>query len=96
MDLSKVFDWANHDIYLTTVRRDDVNSNALQWIKSYLSAREHIVSWNQTHSPPLNLNIGVPQGSIILGSLLFLIYIYINVIVNTSTILAFILFSDVN
>ena len=48
----------------------------MQWINSYLTDSEHFVSWNQTHSPSLNLNIGVTQGSI-LGSLLFLIYLMI-------------------
>ena len=58
---------------------------------SYLSAREHFVSWNQTHSPMLNLKVGVLQ-ELILGRLLFLIYI--NDTVNSSTILSFVLFAD--
>ena len=91
MDLSKAFDCVDHNILLSKLKRYGIHETALQWINSYQSAREHFVSWNQTHSPLLNLNIGVPQGSI-LGRLLFLIYI--NEIINSSNILPFVLFVD--
>ena len=74
MDLSKAFDCVDHNILLSKLKRYGIHETALQWIKSCLWDREHFVSWNQTHSPLLNLNICVPQGSI-LGPLLFLIYI---------------------
>ena len=65
MDLSKAFDYVNHKILLTKIKRYGVHSTPLRWISSYLSNSEHFVSWNQIHSTSLNLNIGVPQGSIL-------------------------------
>ena len=99
MDISKAIDCINHDISLTKLRRYGVNFNALQWIRSYLSAREHFVSWNQTHSPTLNLNIDVSQESItstILSFVLFAVH-YMSIMTIddaiTSTILSFVLFA---
>ena len=63
----------------------------MQCINSYPSDGEKFVSWNQTHPPLLNQNIGVPQGYI-LRPLLFLIYIYD--IINASNIFSFVLFTD--
>ena len=74
MDLSKEFDCVDHNILISKLKRYGIHETALQWINSYLSDIEHFVSWNQTHSSSLNLNIGVPHDSI-LGPLLFLIVI---------------------
>ena len=60
MDLSKAFNCVVHNILLSKLKRYGIHETALQWINSYLSDSEYFVSWNQTHSPILNLNTGVP------------------------------------
>ena len=89
---SKAFDCVDQNILLSKLKRYGIHETALQWINSYLTDSEHFLSWNQTHSPLLNINIGVPRGSI-LGPLLFLIYI--NDSVNSGNILSFVLVTTV-
>ena len=63
----------------------------LSWFQSYLSNRKQYVSINGEQSESLEINCGVPQGSVI-GPLLFLIYI--NDLPNISDELKFYLFAD--
>ena len=60
MDLSKAIDCVDPKKLLTKINRYAVHTTPLRWIRSYLSNREHFVSWNQIPSTSLNLNIGVP------------------------------------
>ena len=50
MDLSKAFDCVDHNILSSKLKRYGIHETAFQSINSYLSDREHFVSWNQAHS----------------------------------------------
>ena len=74
VDLEKVFDTLEHDILLSKLEHYGVHGLANEWFKSYLLNRKQYVSINGYGSNLADVNIGVPQGSV-LGPLLFLIYI---------------------
>ena len=91
IDLRKAFDTVNHNILLTKLEHYGIRDNMLSWFQSYLSNRKQYASITGEQSESLEINCGVPQGSVI-GPLLFLIYI--NDLPNISDVLKFYLFAD--
>ena len=73
LDLSAAFDLVDHGILLDKLEIYGVDQSFREWIKSYLTGREQSVWINHCYSPPLENNVGVPQGSN-LGPLFFLLY----------------------
>ena len=73
-DITKCFDTINHAILLKKMSFYGFNYHTSKWFQSYLNKIKQIVSCRNQLSGKCQLQIGVPQGSV-LGPLLFLIYV---------------------
>ena len=75
MDLSKAFDSLNHELLVAKLEAYGFSRGALTFIHSYLYKRKQRAKVNGSYSEWKDIDLGVPQGSV-LGPLL--LYIYIN------------------
>ena len=73
-DLRKCFDTISRPKLLKKLEKIGIKGIELKWFENYLCSRSQFVSVNGKNSTKLEIDRGVPQGSI-LGPLLFLIYI---------------------
>ena len=74
LDLSAAFDTVDHAVLIDRLESFfGLSGIALSLVKSYLTDRTQSVKIGEHLSPPVRLNTGVPQGSI-LGPLLFSMY----------------------
>uniref|UniRef100_A0A3P9IM26 Reverse transcriptase domain-containing protein n=1 Tax=Oryzias latipes TaxID=8090 RepID=A0A3P9IM26_ORYLA len=93
LDLSKALDTINHEILLCKLMHYGVRGQALQWFRSSTCGREQYVKVDELKYYKLNIQTGVPQGSI-MGREVALFVIYINNFVYCSGDIHKILFAD--
>ena len=91
IDLSKAFDSLQYDKLFTKMRFLGFDTDTINWFKSHLSERKQVVDLEGTISSTVDMQLGVPQGSI-LGPILFLIYV--NDINNCDSTATFTKFAD--
>ena len=74
MDLSKAYDYVNHDLIITKLEAHGVAENSLRLIQNYLFQRQQRVKVGSSLIEWLEIILGVPQGSI-QGLILFNVFI---------------------
>ena len=74
LDIQKAFDSVDKDILLLKLRKYGIRGISLKLMESYLTGRKQYIILNNHKSDLLNVQKGVPQGSV-LGPLLFNVFI---------------------
>ena len=74
LDFSKAFDTVPHDGLLSKLKHYGIDKNIWQWISNFLKNRKQCVVVDGISSSPVDVDSGVPQGTV-LGPILFLLHI---------------------
>lgn len=74
LDLQRAFETISREILLHKLRKYGFADTVLKWVQNYLKDRKQKVKCEDGISVERDIEVGVPQGSI-LGPLLFLLYI---------------------
>ena len=73
-DFSKAFDTVEYATVLKKLHNVGFSHDAIFWVLNYLTGRKQYVQINEKQSQVVDVQFGVPQGSI-LGPVLFNLYV---------------------
>ena len=73
IDFKKAFDCVQHSLLVKKLKNLNLDDITVKWLENYLTNRQQKVRANGYESAPLNVEQGVPQGSIV-GPLMYIIY----------------------
>ena len=74
-DFKKAFDSVPHDIFCSKLKNLPLNPYIINWVVNFLDGRHQRVKVDGTRIDYVNINRGVPQGTV-LGPVLFSVMIY--------------------
>ena len=74
IDVSKAFDFVDHNILISKLQHYGIRGTALKWFESYLTSRYRLTTINNQRYSFKTITSGISQGSI-LGPLLYKIYV---------------------
>ena len=74
LDFSKAFDTVPHDGLLSKLKHYGIDKNIWQWISNFFKKRKQCVVVDGVSSGLVDVDSGVPQGTV-LGPILFLLHI---------------------
>ena len=75
LDFAKAFDEVDHDLLLKKLQRYDFQGRLLNWIEAFLTGRQQRVVVNGKLSSPAWVLSGITRAQLVLGPILFLIFI---------------------
>lgn len=88
-DFEKAFDKVDHNLLIEKLKNYGINNPLLSWFNSFLKNRFQIVKNGNSHSAPISVNSGAPQGDH-LSPTLFLIFINdLSLAIKNSNLLLF-------
>lgn len=74
LDLKRAFETIDRNILLKKLQQYGIGGKVYTWLENFLRNRKQKVCFNNSVSSEMEINVGVPQGSV-LGPLLFILYL---------------------